>query len=242
MVTKLKHKVENKKSAVGYVRVSTEDQRNSPEAQKDAIKGYCKLRGFTLKDLIIDHGVSAGHPLVERPGGKQLLEAVEQGKAEAVIAYKLDRLFRDASDCLLVTKSWDTRGVSLHLIDLGGASVDTKSPMGRFFLTVMAAAAEMERNLTRERTRSIAAHKKRNRERVGTIPYGFKLSDDGKHIEPDVMEQKVIGWIKQGRACGWTMPQIIDWLNEHKIKPRGKRWHITTIRRIIVGEKTKEDN
>lgn len=228
--------VQPPKRAVGYVRVSTEDQKNSPDAQKDAITNYCALRDLPLARIVIDHGVSAGHPLSERPGGAQVLEMVQQGKASAVVAYKLDRLFRDASDCLIVTKHWDEVGASLHLIDLGGASVDTSSPMGRFFLTVMAAAAEMERNLTRERTRLIAAHKRKNHERIGTIPYGFRLASDKKHIEPDPWEQKIIGWIRQGRKCGWSVPEIIDWLNEHDIKARGKRWHITTVRRILVRE------
>lgn len=227
---------QDKKPAIGYVRVSTVDQQNSPEAQKEAIKGYCRLKGFALKGLVIDHGVSAGHPLSERPGGKELLQCIADGRAEAVIAYKLDRLFRDASDCLLVTKSWDEKGVSLHLIDLGGASVDTRSPMGRFFLTVMAAAAEMERNLTRERTRAIAAHKKRNKERVGMIPYGFQLAEDGKHIEENSKEQRIIEWIKERREAGWTMPKIVEELEKQKVEPRGKKWHITTVRRILVKE------
>lgn len=222
------------KRAVGYVRVSTEDQKNSPEAQADAIKSYCALRELVLEKLVVDHGVSAGHPLSERPGGSEVLELVRTGKVNAVIAYKLDRLFRDASDCLIVTKHWDEAGTSLHLIDLGGASVDTSSPMGRFFLTVMAAAAEMERNLTRERTKAIAAHKRKNHERIGTIPYGYHLAKDKKHIEPDQWEQKVIGWIKQGRACGWTMLEIVEWLTKHKVKARGKRWYITSVRRVLV--------
>lgn len=228
------------KKAVGYVRVSTEDQKNSPEAQADAIKSYCKLRELILEKLVVDHGVSAGHPLSERPGGAQVLELVRSGKVNAVIAYKLDRLFRDASDCLIVTKQWDEAGTSLHLIDLGGASVDTSSPMGRFFLTVMAAAAEMERNLTRERTKAIAAHKRKNHERIGTIPYGYHLAKDKKHIEIDQWEQKVIGWIKQGRACGWSMQEIVDWLTAHKVKSRGKRWHLTSVRRILVNAKEIE--
>jgi DNA invertase Pin-like site-specific DNA recombinase len=231
----------SKIKAIGYVRVSTEDQQHSPEVQKDAIKGYCKLKNFGIKDIIVDHGVSAGHPLSERPGGKKLLDFIEKGEAGAVVSYKLDRLFRDASDCLIVTKAWDSVGVSLHLIDLGGASVDTKSPMGRFFLTVMAAAAEMERNLIRERTRAIAAHKKRNKERVGMLPYGYQLAEDGIHIEPNTYEQKVIKWILQKRSEGWSMPAIIVWLEANKVKPRGKRWHVTTVRRILVNNDEPKD-
>lgn len=229
------------KRAVGYVRVSTEDQKNSPEAQTDAIQSYCKLRELDLFKVVTDFGVSAGHPLSERPGGAEVLALVQAETVNAVIAYKLDRLFRDASDCLIVTKHWDEVGTSLHLIDLGGASVDTSSPMGRFFLTVMAAAAEMERNLTRERTKAIAAHKRKNNERIGTVPYGYHLADDKKHLEPDPWEQKVIGWIVQGRACGWTLERIVGWLAEHGAKARGKRWHVTSIRRILARKEDEKE-
>ena len=73
------------------------------------------------------------------------------------MACKLDRLFRDAADCLNVTKHWDKRNIALHLIDVGGQTIDTSSSMGRFFLTMMAGVAEMERNLIRDRTTRLVA-------------------------------------------------------------------------------------
>jgi DNA invertase Pin-like site-specific DNA recombinase len=165
---------------------------------------------------------------------------VKQHKVDAVASYKLDRLFRDASDCLIVTKSWDQTDTALHLIDMGGQAIDTTSAMGRFFLTVMAGAAEMERNLIRERTLMGFAYKRKNNERLGSIPYGCRLNADGIHLEFDSDEQRIIGWIKQGKGCGWSLYETADWLNAHKIKARGKRWHVTTIRRVLLRAK-KED-
>ncbi|MBI1827808.1 MAG: recombinase family protein [Planctomycetes bacterium] len=54
-------------------------------------------------------------------------------------------------DCLTTVERWEKSGVTLHVVDLGGNAIDTASAAGRFMLVVLAGAAEMERNLTRER-------------------------------------------------------------------------------------------
>ncbi|MGH7459665.1 MAG: recombinase family protein [Pseudomonas sp.] len=76
-------------------------------------------------------------------------------------------------DCQGTTKAWDRAGVALHLIDLGGQALDTSSAMGRFFLTVMAGAAELERGLIRERTSTALQHKKANGTKLGMPRLGF---------------------------------------------------------------------
>ena len=72
---------------------------------------------------------------------------------------KLDRMFRNAGDCLATVEAWDRAGVALHVVDLGGNAIDTTSAAGRFMLVVLAGAAEMERNLIRERTKAALAVK-----------------------------------------------------------------------------------
>ena len=74
-----------------------------------------------------------------------------EGPCTAVVAAKLDRLFRDAADCLNMSRRWDDAEVGLHLIDMG---IDTRSAMGRAFLTMAAGFAELERNLIGERTKA----------------------------------------------------------------------------------------
>lgn len=64
----------------------------------------------------------------------------------------LDRLFRDAADALVQTRAWDRAGVALHVVDMGGTSLNTASAVGRMFLTMTAAFAELERSLVSERT------------------------------------------------------------------------------------------
>lgn len=89
------------------------------------------------------------------------------------MALKLDRLFRDAEDALHQTKAWDKAGIALHLVDMGGQTLNTATAMGRFFLNMMAGFAELERNLIAERTATALAHKKTHR---GSLqPYSLRL-------------------------------------------------------------------
>lgn len=110
--------------AIGYIRVSTEEQATegvSLAAQRATIEAYATMRGLTLAEINTDEGVSGGKDLSSRPQGSRVAELASKGKVRAVIACKLDRLFRDAADCLNTTKEWDRKEVALHLIDVGGS-------------------------------------------------------------------------------------------------------------------------
>jgi site-specific DNA recombinase len=224
-------------AAIAYVRVSTEEQVTegvSVEAQIAAVRAYATLRGLELVDVVVDAGVSAGKPLADRVGGAIVLDAVKRRKVRAVVAVKLDRVFRNAGDCLTTTEGWDRAGVALHLVDMGGQAIDTSSAMGRFFLTVMAGAAEMERNLIRERTTSAMAHKRSKGERVGAVPYGFTLATDGVTLEPHDDEQRALALIQTLRAGGMSVRAIVDHLEAHGVGARGTRWHQTTVTRLLA--------
>ncbi len=173
--------------AIGYIRCSTQEQADSGlglEAQAQRIRAYAALKGLDL-DIITDAGESGGKPLSTRKGGQRLLDTIRKRRAEAVVLLKLDRGFRNATDCLSTVEQWDKAGIALHVIDLGGNAIDTTSAAGRFMLVILAGAAEMERNLTRERTRSAMAIKRANGQRIGGVPYGFDVADDGTTLIPN---------------------------------------------------------
>ena len=194
-----------------YIRVSTEEQARggvSLDAQEATLRAYCAMRGLELVELVVDAGVSAGAPLSTRPGGARVLELVRSGAVAGVVAAKLDRLFRDCGDCLAVTREWDKAGVALHLVDMGGQTVDTSTAMGRFFLTVMAGAAELERGMVKERTTAAMAHVKAQGRRVGGVPYGFRLAADGRTLEADEGEQRVKSAALELRAAGLSLRKV----------------------------------
>ncbi len=227
--------------AIGYVRCSTMEQADSGlglEAQEQRIRGYCALRNCDETEIIFDRGVSGGKRLADREGGRQLLKALRCGDARAVVMLKLDRGFRNAGDCLNTVEQWDRLGVSLHVVDLGGNAIDTSSAAGKFMLTVLAGAAEMERNLTRERTRSAMAVKRANGQRVGTVPYGFDLADDGNTLTPNPTEQAAVAQMRQMRARGWSFEAIVEELGELDIPTKTGRpkWSHQAVRRILARE------
>ena len=103
-------------------------------------------------------------------------------------------------------------------------------------LVVLAGAAEMERNLTRERTRSVMAIKKANGQRTGTVAYGLNLADDGITLVPNEFEQAVIHEIKAMRAAGQTFKQIAGVLTERGVPTktgRSDRWTHQAVARIV---------
>jgi len=227
--------------AVLYIRVSSEEQARegvSLDAQEATLRAYCTMRGLDVVDVAIDAGVSAGKPLADRPAGASLLRAVRTGEAGAVVALKLDRLFRSAADCLDVVAGWDKAGVALHLVDLGGQSVDTSSAMGRFFLTVMAGAAELERNLGGERTSAAKAHKaSRGEFNGGRAPYGYRVVRDGNgpaRLEEVPDEQAVIAEARKLRAAGLTLKVTAEELDQAGLRSRsGKPWMPMQIARLV---------
>lgn len=163
----------------GYSRVSVTRQAEEGESldvQQRQLEGYAMQHGWTLANVYREEGVSGSVPLAERPKGRKLLDALRPG--DVVCASKLDRVFRSALDALQMVEQFRTRGVSLHLLDLGGDV--SGNGLSKLFLTVAAAFAEAERDRIRERvSQTKADQKKRGRYLGGKLPFGYKLDDDG---------------------------------------------------------------
>lgn len=227
-------------SAVGYIRVSKEEQTEgmSLGVQEERIRAYCTLKGFELVRIYRDEGVSASIPLSERDDGAEMLSRIMSGGAGHVVGMKLDRMFRDVIDCLENVDAWQDCGVSLHLLDMGGSAVDTTSAAGRFMLTVLAAAAEMERNRIRERTRDVLAAKKAKGERLGRTPHGFTTPEPGAEMIPNLQELVAVQLILRGRRgrSPRSFRRIAAELNAagHRTQT-GRAWHPSRIREVWEG-------
>jgi DNA invertase Pin-like site-specific DNA recombinase len=123
---------------IGYARVSTQDQ--NLELQREAlIKAGCKK--------VFEDKISGSR--AERPGLTKALELLREG--DTLVIWKLDRLGRSVKQ--LVTLVGELAKQEINLQSLTDA-IDTSTPSGRFFFHVMASLAEMERELTVERTRA----------------------------------------------------------------------------------------
>jgi DNA invertase Pin-like site-specific DNA recombinase len=98
-------------------------------------------------DLYIDHGVSGAR--ASRPRFDRALDALAEG--DTLVITTLDRLGRSTQNMLAFADSLRGRGAGLRVLNLGGGDVDTSTPMGSMLFTVMAALAQMEHEIKRER-------------------------------------------------------------------------------------------
>ena len=156
---------------------------------------------------------------------------MEDGKIDAVIVAKLDRLTRSVKDLCELLELFEKRKVALVSV---AESLDTGSAAGRLVITVMDAVSQWEREAIGERTRDALRHKRTSGERVGNIRFGFRLSPDGKHVEPDPGEQAVLTEIRHLRQNGQTLRGIATALNERALRTRrGSAWWLEHVARII---------
>jgi DNA invertase Pin-like site-specific DNA recombinase len=191
----------------GYVRVSTDRQADDGEslgAQQRIIEGYAMMNGLTLDKVFVERGVSGSRSVSERPQGAQLLSVLLAG--DVLITPKLDRLFRSALDALDVLAKLKERGISLHMIDLGGDV--TGNGISKLVFTILSAVAEAERDRIRERIRDVKAdQRKRQRYLGGIVPFGWRIGEDGALIEvPD--QQSTIKCIIELRRNGLSLRAI----------------------------------
>lgn len=123
---------------IGYARVSTQDQ--NLELQVDALtKAGCKK--------IFDDKISGSR--AERPGLTKALEMLRED--DTLVVWKLDRLGRSVKNLVNLVGELHKQGVQFKSLT---DAIDTGTTSGRFFFHVMASLAEMERELTVERTRA----------------------------------------------------------------------------------------
>lgn len=126
---------------IGYARVSTR-QQSTDRQQADLLAA-----GVRRDDLYIDHGVSGAR--ASRPQFDRALDALMEG--DTLVITTLDRLGRSTQNMLAFADELRGRGAGLRVLNLGGGDVDTSSPMGSMLFTVMAALAQMEHEIKRER-------------------------------------------------------------------------------------------
>lgn len=126
---------------IGYARVSTRDQ-STDRQEADLLAA-----GVRRDDLYVDHGVSGAQ--ASRPQLNAALTAMIEG--DTLVIATLDRLGRSTQNMLDFAEELKTRGVGLRVLNLGGGDVDTSTPMGSMLFTIMAALAQMEYEIKRER-------------------------------------------------------------------------------------------
>ena len=123
---------------IGYARVSTQDQ--NLELQLQALtKAGC--------EKVFEDKISGSRSA--RPGLTQMVETLRAG--DTLVVWKLDRLGRSVKNLVDLVGDLHKKGIQFQSLT---DAIDTGTPAGRFFFHVMASLAEMERELTVERTKA----------------------------------------------------------------------------------------
>ena len=133
---------------IGYTRVSTLEQSRegvSLDNQEHKIRAYADLKDMELVEMIVEEGKSG--KTMNRPGLQKIISLIESKQIDGVICYKLDRLTRKTRDLLYLIEDVFAKN-NIQFISLN-ENIDTSSASGKFFLTVMGAMAQMERDLVR---------------------------------------------------------------------------------------------
>jgi len=143
-----------------YARVSTSDQTLDP--QLDALGAYAEARGLEVAEVYADEDVSGAKD--RRPALDRLLADARRRRFDAVACVKLDRLARSVRHLTALAAEFDALGVGLVVLD---QAIDTTTPAGRLLFHTLAAVAEFERDLIRERTRAGLAAARRRGKRLG---------------------------------------------------------------------------
>ena len=238
MLTKKHTKDSNRKDrAVAYVRVSSKKQAEegvSIPAQVEKCVAYAVFRelGLADEDIFIDDGVSAATHLWSRPAGRRMREAIYEQRVGHIIVLKMDRLFRDVQDCLSTVDELAGIGVDIHILDQNGGTLDTSTSMGRFFLTIIASLAELERGQISERTKIAMKYLKDNA-RVFTGPVFGWDRVDAENLRPNWLEQDKIDYMRHRLYVqNWSGNKIAKHMNDMGIKGKmGGTWSSSSVLR-----------
>lgn len=146
-----------------YARVSTMEQ--SPLMQLDALRAYCKSRGWEIHKEYVDQGVSGATRA--RPFLEEMMRDAVCQKFKAVLVWKFDRLFRSVEHALDALNHF--RSLGIEFVSLTEA-IDTSTPSGKMVYTFLGMMAEFERDLMRERTKAGMDRARRAGHRIGRPP------------------------------------------------------------------------
>ena len=136
-----------KKAAAIYVRVSTPDQH--VESQLYDLRELASQRGFEVVHEYEDRGVCGKK--ARRPGLDALMADARRKKFSVVLVAAFDRIARSTRNFLQIVDELDSLGIEFVSRREGVATGDA---MGRLFVTIISAIAELERSLVIERVRS----------------------------------------------------------------------------------------
>jgi len=228
--------------AIGYVRVSTDEQLqgNGMELQTEAVMRYCEDNHLRLVGVEADAGISGSAELDKRAGLTSALVQLEEGRADVLVVYRLDRLARDfVLQELLVTRL-RAAGTPVRSVTEPDVETDTDDPTKVLIRQILGALAQYERQLIRARMQAGKAIKAARGGYVGGQPAFGSKAVDGELAEASD-ERATLALIRSLRSQGLSYRAICDELARAGARPRrSDTWHPMVIRRML--DRTPDDS
>jgi site-specific DNA recombinase len=213
--------------AVGYLRVSTQEQDLGPEAQRAAISAWAARNGVKVVSYF-ETGSRAGK-VEDRPAMLQAFGALRASGAGLLVAAKRDRIARDVVVSATVEQMAREAGAKVVTAD-GMAVEDT--PEGMLLRGLMDLFARYERAVIHARTRAaLAVIRSKVEQYTRRAPLGFRV-EDGRLVE-DPEERDTMVRVRDMKRRGISTARVATILNAEGLRCRGGRWHVTTLARAL---------
>lgn len=207
----------------GYVRGSTSKQEITIQNQQERIKQYFdnnshpggEFHGCEFGGFFSDEGVSGKVPWFERPAGEVLFRQLRRG--DHIVIFKLSRAGRGNVDLLNSVEKLQAAGVALHSLH---EKIDMTTAVGRFFVSILAAFAQMERETLSENTKEALRWKARQglphntNTPIGWVKRGLKHES---RFEPNDAERRWCLWVYDQFMAGRTIYDICNDLKQRGV-------------------------
>jgi DNA invertase Pin-like site-specific DNA recombinase len=227
----------NRQAAVAYVRSTDQDRPSLAEAtyaQRVAIQTWAERERVAITTWQVDLGVHADTPIAERPGLVAAYRSLREHRAGILVASTPDRFAHDELVAALIERAALAEGAMLRTVDKAAPSESEPAPEVGYARGAIDLARAFRRVTVAARVRDALAEKRARGERIGTVPYGYRLASDGVHIEEDAREQGVITTVKSLAKAGISQRKIVAQLSESGVVGRtGAPLRQTQIAKIL---------
>ena len=226
-------KTEGNRAAI-YARVSDKSQdgedKTSISEQTGEMEAYCESKGLTITARYQEVGRGWSK---KRPEFQRMLADAKRGRFDTIVCWKSDRLSRGMYPAAALMEVIEAYQIRLEAVM---DAIDMKT------FGLMAAIGKIELDNFRERsTMGKRGAAKQGRFPSGSVPYGYRIGDDGKaeivEAEAEIVRRIFRQYVHEGMGSPSIAFQLID--DGVPSAQKGKRWHQSQVHRIIGNETYK---